>query len=38
MDAYLYMEQRKSMKDGGAVFFDVCNQFISARQATEAET
>ena len=29
MDAYVYMKQRKSIKDGGAVFFDIKNCFIS---------
>ena len=40
-DAYVYMEQKKSMQDGQAVFIDDHKPFLSpnhmARQATEAK-
>ena len=41
MDVHVYLKQRKSMKDGQAVFFNVHKQFLGldhvVRQAAEAE-
>ena len=41
MDACVQVKQRKSMQDGGAVFFNIHKQFLcpehAVRQAVEAE-